>query len=424
MKIGTALAFVASLSVVGGFVVYLINKPPTSETPGESSKQQEQQRHLEDPTPTIAKTGPYPKAAVDQPVFAFPPMQANAKASHSFTIRNEGEAPLILARGKSTCTCTMSSLAQKEIPPGGSAEVTLEWHPKAETEDFRQTAKVKTNDPEHPVIDLSVTGAVQTPLRVTPSSPWHLGEIPEGEPKTFEGYLTSSSLDSFKILSLECTNPEVTMESIPITDAEKETLKSITLPKSGYKITGTIPASTPIGSVFYQVNIKTDVENRQLDTEGYHETKAAQEKKDSDEAKDAKEAKDSNLFSFQITVTGRRTGPLTLFGPQWLEDKSLIEAGRVDPAMGKKITLSVFARDVPEEGLKILEIEAPEFLKINLSPDPKFKGKRKRYLLEVEFLPAKLSPEQQQRFQENAVKLKLNHVRAPELEFRVVFTVN
>ena len=50
--------------------------------------------------PVASKTGPWPKIAFDEATYAFGRMAVNAKNQHTFVIRNEGEADLIMKAGQ------------------------------------------------------------------------------------------------------------------------------------------------------------------------------------------------------------------------------------------------------------------------------------------------------------------------------------
>ncbi len=101
---------------------------------------------------------PAPKVVVDQSRYDFGTLDMASQGSHEFVFTNAGKAPLKLAAGETSCRCTMSELAQKEIPPGGSTKVTITWKPKDQPGPYEQTAKILTNDPQRPEVTLTVSG--------------------------------------------------------------------------------------------------------------------------------------------------------------------------------------------------------------------------------------------------------------------------
>ena len=65
-------------------------------------QQRAETRRFEDWRPKIADKPPFPKAAIDATVFDFGTMHVCETGRHKFTIRNIGQAPLIIRRGPPT----------------------------------------------------------------------------------------------------------------------------------------------------------------------------------------------------------------------------------------------------------------------------------------------------------------------------------
>ena len=63
-------------------------------------------------------------AVVDETDYDFGRMEVGEEQSHVFTIRNEGEAPLVIVKGPTTCQCTISDVETGTKAPGESAKVT------------------------------------------------------------------------------------------------------------------------------------------------------------------------------------------------------------------------------------------------------------------------------------------------------------
>ncbi|MCG8583169.1 MAG: DUF1573 domain-containing protein, partial [Pirellulales bacterium] len=61
--------------------------------------------------------GPQPKAVAVEPSFDFGSMMGGDKGRHEFVIRNDGEYPLQLAKGKTSCKCTISDLPVTKLEP-------------------------------------------------------------------------------------------------------------------------------------------------------------------------------------------------------------------------------------------------------------------------------------------------------------------
>lgn len=111
---------------------------------------------------------PLPKVVVvGSDTYNFGFMEQDSKGSHSFEIRNEGDAPLKLAKGSTTCKCTLSNLADDQVEPGKSAKVELEWSASSDGP-FRHSATIRTNDPRRHYVTLTIEGHVSRSHKVAP----------------------------------------------------------------------------------------------------------------------------------------------------------------------------------------------------------------------------------------------------------------
>jgi len=95
--------------------------------------------------PVVEKeiTGPQPKCeVVGDLTYDFGKMARHDRSSHSWVVKNTGEAPLeIFLVGNTTCSCTVSKPGKDAngkmetlvIPPGKSDTIDLNWHTDKET---------------------------------------------------------------------------------------------------------------------------------------------------------------------------------------------------------------------------------------------------------------------------------------------------
>lgn len=125
----------------------------------------------------LAAEGPQPRIETDETVHSFGRVAVGGSGSHLFTIRNAGAAPLVLTKGATSCTCTVSDFADgaggdgstQTVPPGGSTTVRIEWKGKGGGGPFRQRATILTNDPQRPEIAFSIEGQVVPIWRAEPN---------------------------------------------------------------------------------------------------------------------------------------------------------------------------------------------------------------------------------------------------------------
>lgn len=122
------------------------------------------------------------QADVPETKHDFGTVGSGSKGNHAFVIRNSGAAPLVLTRGATSCTCTVSDLGatdaptngdaeaapKKTVPPGGETTVSIQWTGKGSGGPFRQQATVITNDPRRPEIAFVIEGTVVPTWKAVP----------------------------------------------------------------------------------------------------------------------------------------------------------------------------------------------------------------------------------------------------------------
>lgn len=328
----------------------------------------------------ISPTPPYPKAVIDETMHRFGVMEQYETRDHAFVIRNEGQAPLKLVgtvqgggseyKGPND-ELVKIFLSADEISPGKSGTVRLEWKPSMAAERYRHGAQVHTNDPQQQTIDVYINGAVKDKLMQIPFEKWNIEDVRDDRASEITGYLYSPIVKNFNIVSISSTNSLLTAEAKRLSRKEAESLEDRsqeglgkTMAKSGYAIHVRLMPGLPRGRFELQLEIKTDLRKRKAD--GTLDTP----------------------LTHTVYVTGHRNGPIQIFGPEWLEEKSTVVIGRFDSTQGKKVKLNLFVTGDPEEGLKILKAEiVPKILQVDLQPAAKMKGKTKQYFLTFTFPP-------------------------------------
>lgn len=203
--------------------------------------------------------GPQPEVAVDLTEHDFGVMERDAPGRHAFVFYNRGGYPLELRQGTVTCKCTMSKLAEKPIPPGGSAEVVLEWTAKTETSSFRQTAEILTNDPEHPRVVLTIFGKVQSTLTVSPPI-LNFGNLLVHDSRDSSVQLLSA-LPGVLLRGHHFSDPstaeffDVKIEKLSAEELEAQAMAD------GYRVTTTLKPGLPVGTVRQELIVETALDS-------------------------------------------------------------------------------------------------------------------------------------------------------------------
>jgi hypothetical protein len=335
---------------------------------------------------TLPESGAKPKAVVDEIKHKFDRLSLGATGHHDFVVRNEGDAPLKLAKGESTCKCTVFNIESKEIPPGGSTKVHLEWKPVGIAKVFEQSANVWTNDPATPKLELTVEGSVVTLLTRVPEGAWIVGTLQEGQSTTVSGVIASPLVDSFEIVGVETGTDNVQVTYEPL---DAEGLKRLDA-RSGYTIKCTVAPNMPVGTFDETVKIHLSLPEAPL---------------------------------MQFSVQGGRAGPYQMIGPGWIQERHTLAMGRCKASEGKSAKVSLFVSAPDDVDLKFEEpVVTPPVLKVSLQKDDKFSagGGRQRYFVILEAPPG-ITPGRWSGDTAIKVELTNNHPSVSKAVFKVDF---
>jgi hypothetical protein len=79
---------------------------------------------------------------------------------HTFTLKNESPSELIIQKLASSCGCTASFASNYKIPPAGVSRIKVVFRTKGYSGKVKQFVYVHTNNPEVPLIKLTVEAQV------------------------------------------------------------------------------------------------------------------------------------------------------------------------------------------------------------------------------------------------------------------------
>jgi hypothetical protein len=392
MRIGVILTGFFTLVLSGFVAAHFLMEKPVEKDYSEEEKNLLKTVDKEQSRPKIAEKGPFPKAVMDEVKFNFGRMQTAETRTHKFTIRNEGEAPLEVVVGHSACQCTVGEVPKEPIAPQATAEVSISWTPKVETEAFNKSIEIWTNDPEKSSILLTIDGMVMALLAAVPANLWEIPQFREGTTSEVTGILASQVAEKFSVLEIESGDPHVTAEwEVLDSQSDLDTIQAL----SAYKINVSIRPDMPVGEFNVPLTIKTDLKTV-----------------------------DGAPAEQQVMIRGNRQGPIRISSEKsWVANRSTVVLGTFDSLEGRKVVLTMVVLQPPAEGLKFTEAGVtsdPPELVVSLAPDEKSKGKIARYLLTIEYPPG--AP-RINRSENNPGKIKLhtNHPLAPEVELQVMF---
>lgn len=330
--------------------------------------------------------GPQPKAVIEEWEYDFGIMSIGDVEKKAFTVRNEGKAPLVLEKGRTTCKCTLSHIEHAELGPGESTEIELEWRPQEVDRSFRQSAIIRTNDPLRPALRFTVFGRVELLFVMNPVDQWWLGEISGDEPATASGTLYSVVVDDFDVLGIESSSERL---SATVTPLSREKLDSLGA-KCGYAIHVRLEPGFPVGPIRERLTLKTNiVENHQL--------------------------------AFRVEAV--RPQPMRLIGRNWSPQQRVLHMGLFKARQGKRVSASLLVDTAQVSGefqIERIEVDHPG-LKVSAVADRTFSDdRRKMYRLLFE-LAAGGPPAKRRADNPVEVKVITNHPLEREFDVAVAF---
>lgn len=71
--------------------------------------------------------------------------EADGKVTHTFVIKNTGDAPLVITRVIASCGCTTPEWTKEPIAPNATGEIKITFNPKGRPGPFNKTISVYSN---------------------------------------------------------------------------------------------------------------------------------------------------------------------------------------------------------------------------------------------------------------------------------------
>jgi hypothetical protein len=273
---------------------------------------------------------------VDGTKYDFGTGQRDSKMKHTFVIKNEGDAPLSLEKGPTSCKCAVSELDADGIEPGGSAKVTLEWKMSVGGDQFRQTADIYTNDPAYSTISLEVHGKIVDVLRLEPRD-LVLSDVSAAKGTSAQFRIYGFEIKDLKVDKYEFTDQETAdffdlkFEELAASDLEGEDGASC-----GLAAALTVKPGLPLGPINQTILLETNV-------------------------KDA-----SNL---ELSIAGTTVSDISIVGPRIFDHKrNVIRFEKVSAAEGAETKLRILVKGVHRHDVRLTvkEVDPEDVLAVAL----------------------------------------------------------
>ncbi len=204
--------------------------------------------------PRSAAQTDQPDIKFEQKTYDFGIIQRGDKVSHTFNFKNEGQALLKIKKIKTSCGCTVPKTYTKEVPAGEKGQLEVTFNSKKFMGAIRKTIYVNSNDPDEPVVNLSLKGVIISDVVVIPSRPLAFGLIQKGQSLTKKLIVKQGGSQELKILKVEADLPFISARVIP------EPLSKL----KSYEVEVTIAPDAPGGVFQGTIKIYTNIKRYSL----------------------------------------------------------------------------------------------------------------------------------------------------------------
>jgi hypothetical protein len=193
---------------------------------------------------SLAASAQAPKITGKNATYDFGQVVKGAKVTHTFVIKNAGQAPLTVNKITNPCDC-FSATFDPTIAPGKEGRIYVTLDTSKQEGPLLLTGVIHTNDPERPTTQLIVRGLVKGPIALLPQDHFALTAVHD-DIKVHHLFLEINRAKPLKVRGIESTNPLFTPRIETITAGKK------------YRITIKASGKADLGVHTGKINIKTD----------------------------------------------------------------------------------------------------------------------------------------------------------------------
>jgi hypothetical protein len=141
-------------------------------------------------------------------------MDQGQEATRVFTIHNKGKGVLKLLGVSTTCGCAATVLDTNEVPPGGTARLSVAFRSGSFVGSVEKHLIVQSDDPQQPQATLTIRAKVN-PVYVIEPPVVNLGELPRGQGAVREVTVRDAKGRPFGIPSVTVSHEDLKAELSP-----------------------------------------------------------------------------------------------------------------------------------------------------------------------------------------------------------------
>jgi len=166
-------------------------------------------------TPSPAPTGPQPRIQAANPAYDFGTVLEGTPVKHEFTVKNVGQAELVIGQVQSSCGCTVAQSDKKRLAPGEQTQLPVTFDTRHERGPATRRIDVYTNDPQTPDLALSIHGTVRLESEAAPSE-LLFDSVRKGTEQTRDvGISYHGSAKDFRITKVANSNSHIVVTQQP-----------------------------------------------------------------------------------------------------------------------------------------------------------------------------------------------------------------
>lgn len=204
-------------------------------------------------------TAAKPKAVAVEPVKELGLVPKGEQATHEFTIRNEGNAPLQIQEVRAACGCTVADY-DKVIAPGQTGKVRMSVDTTTFSGPIAKGVTVFTNDPATPQIELTVRANVEPFIKVSPGYARYSMVQGEKEGKITQTLWTPDK-SPMQIVKVESPYPYL---KVSFREAKPEERNKAAQDQQQWVIDMVLASDAPVGPLTEPVKVHTNSTKQKL----------------------------------------------------------------------------------------------------------------------------------------------------------------
>jgi hypothetical protein len=109
----------------------------------------------------LAEEGP--KLQFQEEKWDFGKVKEGQVKTHVFVFKNEGDAPLLIKRVRTSCGCAAALISDKSVESGENGEMKVNFNSRGYEGNVAKYIYVESNDRSQPVIQLQISATIEVP---------------------------------------------------------------------------------------------------------------------------------------------------------------------------------------------------------------------------------------------------------------------